>query len=275
MTSRSPAANRTSRGFAWDPAAYAANSASQQAWARELIAQLQLRGDEQILDVGCGDGKVTAELARAVPRGAVTGIDASPAMIGFARSAFPSSEISNLRFEIMDARRIRFERVFGLVFSNATLHWVDNHPAFLRGAASALRPGGRLVVSCGGKGNAQDVFVALRSILRLPRWRPFFRKLKKAYFFHRPEDYEKWLPRLGFTTVSVRLADKDMVLVGRDGFGGWFRTTWLPYTQRVPENLREEFIVAVTDRYLARHPADAAGRVHVRMVRLEIQAARL
>ena len=72
----------------WNAADYAANSIVQQTWARELIARLNLRGDEHILDVGCGDGKVTAELARAVPRGAVTGVDASAEMIGFARKTF-------------------------------------------------------------------------------------------------------------------------------------------------------------------------------------------
>ena len=94
----------------WNAADYAANSAAQQTWARELIAQLSLRGDEHILDVGCGDGKVTAEIARAVPTGSVTGIDASPEMIRFARKTFPPRQISNLKFQVMDARKIRFAR---------------------------------------------------------------------------------------------------------------------------------------------------------------------
>ena len=89
----------------WNAADYAANSAVQQIWARELIAQLQLRGDEHILDVGCGDGKVTAEMARAVPTGSVTGIDASPEMIRFARKTFPPGKHPNLEFQIMDARK--------------------------------------------------------------------------------------------------------------------------------------------------------------------------
>jgi trans-aconitate 2-methyltransferase len=78
------AATKAKKDVRWNAADYAANSAAQQIWARELIAQLRLRGDEHILDVGCGDGKVTAELARAVPKGSVTGIDASPEMIAFA-----------------------------------------------------------------------------------------------------------------------------------------------------------------------------------------------
>jgi trans-aconitate methyltransferase len=259
----------------WDAADYAANSAPQQAWARELIARLGLRGHEHVLDVGCGDGKVSAEIARALPHGSVVGIDASPQMIKFARAAFPSGKVPNLKFRVMDARHIRFARPFDLVFSNAALHWVDDHQAFLRQAAAGLRFGGRLVVSCGGKGNAHDVFVALRPEIRRKRWRQFFRTIPKPYFFNSPADYEIWLPQFGFKTIGVRLVPKNAVYTGRDSFTAWLRTTWLPYTQRVPESLREEFIAAVTDRYLGKHPPDAEGRVHVRMVRLEIDAIRL
>jgi trans-aconitate methyltransferase len=259
----------------WNAADYAANSSVQQIWARELIARLKLRGHERMLDVGCGDGKVTAEIARALPGGRATGVDASAEMIAFAQKAFPARKNPNLAFHVMDARKIKFDPGFDLIFSNAALHWVDDHQAFLRGAAACLRPGGRLVVSCGGRGNAQDVFLALRPEMRLKRWRPFFRRIPKPYFFYSPEDYEKWLPRFGFKTLRVRLAPKDATYGGRAGFAAWLRTTWLPYVQRVPEDLREPFIAAVAERYTARHPADADGKVHVRMVRLEIDAVKV
>jgi trans-aconitate 2-methyltransferase len=258
----------------WNAADYAANSVIQRTWARELIAKLNLRGDQHILDVGCGDGKVTAEIARAVLRGAVTGIDASRQMIGFARKIFPQSKIPNLKFRIMDARKIRLAQKFDCIFSNAALHWVDDHQAFLRGVASVLKPGGRLIVSCGGKGNAHDVFLALRPEMRLARWREFFRKMPAPYFFYAPEDYEKSLPRFGFKMQSIKLAPKDATYDGAEGFATWLRTTWIPYVQRVPESMREEFIAAVTERYVAKHPLDADGKVHVRMVRLEIDAVK-
>ena len=259
----------------WNAADYAANSVVQQAWARELIAKLKLRGDEHILDVGCGDGKVTAEIARAVPHGAVTGIDASAEMIGFARKAFPSTEVSNLKFQITDARKISLKEKFDVVFSNAALHWVDDHEAILRGVAAVLKPGGRLVISCGGKGNAHDVFLALRPEMRLKRWCSFFRKMPLPYFFYAPGDYEKWLPKHGFKINAVDLAPKDATYDGVEGLTTWLRTTWLPFVQRVPETVREEFIAAVTQRYLAKHPADRENRVHVRMVRLEIDAVKI
>jgi trans-aconitate methyltransferase len=135
-----------------------------------------------------------------------------------------------------------------------------------------LKPGGRLIVSCGGKGNAHDVFLALRPEMRLKQWRDYFRKMPAPYHFYAPSDYEKWLPKFGFKTKKVQLAPKDALYPGADGLATWLRTTWIPYAQRVPESVREEFIAAVTARYLAKHPADKSGNVHVRMVRLEIDA---
>ena len=256
----------------WNAADYAANSAVQYSWARELISHLKLRGDERVLDVGCGDGKITAELARSVSEGQVIGVDSSPEMIRFACETFPAKTNPNLKFQTGDARGLESIGKFDLLFSNAALHWVEDHHAFLRGAAAVLKPGGRLMVSCGGKGNAHDVFLALRPEMRLARWRKFFRNISKPYFFYAPEDYEKWLPGFGFKSLRIKLEPKDAIYAGAEGFATWLRTTWLPYTQRVPGELREDFIAAVTARYLARHSADKAGLVHVRMVRLEIDA---
>lgn len=90
----------------WNAADYAANSAVQQSWARELIARLPLRGSENVLDVGCGDGKVTAEIARSAPQGRILGVDASPEMIAFAQATFPPAAAANLKFQICDARKI-------------------------------------------------------------------------------------------------------------------------------------------------------------------------
>ena len=269
------ATSSPSKDIKWNAADYAANSVVQQTWARELIAKLNLRGDEHILDVGCGDGKVSAELARAVSRGSATGVDASPQMIGFAKKNFATTEFPNLRFRVMDARKIKFDRRFDLIFSNAALHWVDDHQGILRGAGSVLKTGGRLMISCGGKGNAADVFTALRPEMRRARWRNFFRQMPTPYFFHAPEDYKNWLPRFGFKIQNLQLTPKDATYDGADGFATWLRTTWIPYVQRVPENLRKEFIAAVTQRYVAKHPPDADGPIHVRMVRLEIDAVKV
>jgi trans-aconitate methyltransferase len=261
--------------FQWNPRDYAVSSSSQARWGQDLIGQVPWRGQERVLDVGCGDGRLTADLARQVPRGRVLGIDSSADMIAHARTTHPEGKHPNLQFRQMDAGTIRLPREFDIVFSNAALHWVADHQAFLRGAASALRGGGRLVVSCGGKGNAAEVFHALRGEMRSPAWRPFFRKLQKPYFFHSGEEYRQWLPAAGFQPVTIRLAARAARHEGADAFTGWFRTTWMPYTHRVPEEKRAEFITAVVSRYLGAHPPEANGAVVVNMVRLELEAVRV
>ena len=264
---------------AWNAGGYAANSAVQLSWARELIARLALRGDEQVLDVGCGDGKITAEIARTLPRGSATGTDVAPEMIAFANMTFPRAVFPNLKYLVADARHLDVvgsagDR-FDLIISNAALHWVDDHSAFFRGAASLLKTGGRLAVFSGGLGNAWDVFLALRPEMRSPRWREYFRHLTRPYFFYPAAAYETWLPQAGFRLERLELVPKDTWYDGADGLATWLRVTWLPYVQRVPEAFREEFSAAVTRRYLAGHPADEQGRVHVRMMRLEIAAVKI
>lgn len=259
----------------WDPEDYAASSASQARWGQELISRIAWCGDERVLDVGCGDGRLTMALARKVPSGEVLGIDSSADMIAHARAVHSETDSPNLRFLPMDARRIKLPSRYDLVFSNAALHWIPDHPAFLRGAADVLRPGGRLMVSCGGRGNAADVFAALRTQMRAPDWRACFRNLEKPYFLYSEADYDQWLPEAGFKPVVVRLVSKDAVHEDTAAFKAWLRTTWMPYTQRVPEERRGEFIEAVVQCYLKVRPVDVRGAVRVRMVRLELDAVRI
>ena len=108
----------------WDPRDYAVNSSSQALWAQELMERVDWRGDEVVLDVGCGDGRLTAELAARVPSGRVLGIDSSAEMVAHAQRTHPSVAYPNLRFARMDAAAIQLPREYDLVFSNAALHWV-------------------------------------------------------------------------------------------------------------------------------------------------------
>lgn len=259
---------------AWNAADYAANAAAQRAWARELLAGLHLQGTEVILDVGCGDGAVTAEIAGLVPRGHVIGVDNSPAMIAHAQEQH-GGILPHLEFRRMDARQLFLERPVDVVFSNAALHWVDDHPAFLQGAARALRPGGRLVVSCGGRGNAADMFKSVRSAMRDARWRSCFRGMERPYHFFGPEKYRHWLAEAGLVGRSVQLTPRDMLQPSLEALAGWLRTTWLPYTQRVPEPQRAAFIQAVVDHFAAQPGVRLEQGWRVRMVRLEIIADKL
>ncbi len=256
----------------WNPEDYAQNSSVQLAWARELIRRLDLSGDETVLDVGCGNGVVASELSRALPAGLVLGIDSSAAFIDYAKEHYRGDVYPNLAFERMDARHLVSDRRFDLVFSNAALHWVDDHPAFLAGAARLLKAGGSLVVSCGGKGNAAGIVRAMEEVIHKQPWADYFSEFEFPYFFYSTTDYENWLPAAGFTATRLELVEKDMTHPGRDGLAGWVRTTWIPYTHHVPARFRDRFVFECVNAYLASHPLDQDGQSHVRMIRLECEA---
>ena len=256
----------------WNPEEYAKHSTAQLAWARELIARLKLRGDESLLDVGSGDGKVTAEIAVALPRGRVVGLDGSPEMAEFARAHYDAGRFPNLEFVCMDARRIELNRRFDIVFSNAALHWIGDHPAVLNGLSRIMRRGARLIISCGGRGNAADMLEAIAAVTAGDGWRKYFAGFVFPYHFYGPDEYSRWLPEAGLSPLRVELVPKNMPQPGAEGLAGWIRTTWLPFTERVPESKREAMIQEVVSRYLGRFPVDVAGDAYVKMVRLEVEA---
>lgn len=257
--------------YAWDAHEYARHSSAQLIWAEELIGKLGIRGDESLLDIGCGDGKITARIAGLLPRGQVVGLDASPEMIQLARSRCGGKEHTNLAFVQQDAREIALAEQFDLVFSAAALHWIQDHGAVLRGIKRSLKPGGRILLQMGGRGNARDVFSALQQVVAVPPWQPYFAGFAAPYSFYGPDDYEVWLIQEGFQIDRVELIPKEMVHTV-DGFKGWLRTTWFPYTDRLPEALRERFLDELVAAYSAGWPLDADGNVHVQMVRLEVAA---
>ncbi|MFH1845422.1 MAG: NAD(+) diphosphatase [bacterium] len=256
----------------WDARDYQHSSAVQQQWALDLLDVLKLQSDERLLDLGCGDGKVTAEIAGRLTAGSVVGIDSSAAMVELASRTFPATTYPNLSFQLADAAALPFTNEFDVVFSSATLHWVADHQRVLAGIRNSLRPGGRLLLQMGGAGNAEKIFAVVSELSAEPSWRSYFADFTFPYAFHGPADYAVWLPEAGLAPQRLELIPKDMVHSDRDALAGWIRTTWLPYTQRLPEGNRDEFIAELVNRYLASHPVDTDGATHVLMQRLEVAA---
>jgi len=124
--------------YTWNPQDYAKHSSTQEAWARELLTQIDLHPDDVVLDVGCGDGRTTAAIAKSVPNGRVVGVDLSADMVAHATNQHCRPPIDNLRFARADAATLPFTAEFSVVFSNATLHWVPDQRAAVHGIARAL-----------------------------------------------------------------------------------------------------------------------------------------
>jgi trans-aconitate 2-methyltransferase len=255
----------------WDAEKYQKSSPVQQKWAKELISRLALKGNEAILDIGCGDGKVTAELAVHVPRGLVVGLDNSLEMIRFAREHFPTTSHQNLSFELGEAENLKFDCNFDLVVSFACLHWVTDHRPVLAGIRRALKPGGKALLQFGGKGNAAQAVEVVERVISRPEWQGHFRSLVFPWAFYDSTEYRGWLNEAGLNATRVDMVAKDMAYSDRQGLKAWFQTTWMPYIERVPQERREQLTEDVLDAYTASYPPDSSGIIHINMMRLEIE----
>jgi trans-aconitate methyltransferase len=255
--------------YQWNAADYANNSKGQEHWAQELLGLLELRPDDRVLDIGCGDGRNTAAIAARVPRGEVVGVDLSEDMVSHAARHHSSG---NLRFMQADASRLPFNDEFDWIFSSATLHWVKDHRPVLAGISKALKSNGHLVAQMGGAGNGAALIQAFDAVRASEAWRGDFSGFESSYGFHHPDDYRPWLQQAGFNVTECRLIPKDMRHANRTELHGWIRTAWLPYTSRVPEERRAAFIDSAIDVYLASNPPQRDGSISVRMMRLQVQA---
>jgi trans-aconitate methyltransferase len=235
----------------WDAAAYARQSSLQAAMAEEELAALDLVGDERVLDLGCGDGRISAAIARRVPRGSVVGVDPSSHMIEFARTRFPAEKSPNLSFEVGDARALAFRAEFDLVVSFNALHWVLRADQALRSIRAALRPAGRAIlrfVSGGGRTSLEDVIEMVRAE---PRWAPAFAGFVRPYVHPLPEEYARLCVAAGLRVVHEEVRDERWDFGSREAFVAFCRATFVEWTQHLPEGEHDAFIAEVLDRYRA------------------------
>ena len=262
----------TSPNYKWNAQDYAKNSQNQFQWAQELIPKLQLKGNETLLDIGCGDGKITAELAKYLPKGKAVGIDSSRNMINLAEKNFSAKDYPNLSFQVMDARKLTFQDEFDRAFSNAALHWVLDQISVLKGIQRSLKSGGKLLFQMAGKGNAKDIIGKIEQLMPLDSWNQYFLGMAFPYGFYDAEEYRAFLESAGLIADRIELFPKVMKLQDAEGLAGWVRTTWLPFTDKLPEALKSKFVSEIVDRYLKDHPVDANSVVNVGMIRIEVQA---
>ncbi len=187
----------------WNAAEYEVLASPHVDWGMKLLESVELRGDEGVVDAGCGTGRVTEMLLERLPDGSVLAVDASGAMVEAARERFAGDD--RVRVEVADLLEFEVGEPVELVLSTATFHWIKDHDLLFSRLAGALKPGGRLVAQCGGAGNIARVRAAAREVMREERFRPYFEgwgdpwnfadegatraRLEEAGF----EDVEAWL----------------------------------------------------------------------------------
>ena len=204
-----------------------------------MVALLDPQGGECILDLGCGTGHLTAQIAESGAR--VTGVDRSAEMVAAARLAYP-----NLKFEISDARNLSFQEEFDAVFSNATLHWIHEPELVLQGVFRALRPGGRFVAEFGGKKNIhamQDAFDRALAELGAAK-----RGEVQPWYYPSVSEYSTLAERNGLEVRFITLFDRPTGLAdGAAGMRNWINMFATDYLAKAGESRREKFLGRVEE----------------------------
>jgi trans-aconitate 2-methyltransferase len=190
----------------WDAATYDRVSDIQLNWALEQLERLALDGDEVVLDAGCGSGRVTALLADRVPRGRVYGVDVAPSMAAHAQEALGGRAV----ILCQDLVELRLPGPVDAIFSNATFHWVSDHDALFGALHRTLKPGGRLVAQCGGKGNINRFRVLADEVALTDPFAPYFADWHGPWNYADDVSTAARLERAGFTDVSCWLEPKSV-----------------------------------------------------------------
>jgi trans-aconitate methyltransferase len=231
--------------FEFDAERYRQASAHQEEWGRRLISELGLAGGERVLDLGCGDGRLTAQLADLVPRGSVLGIDASASMIEATRA----HERENLESIVLDIDDLDFQEEFDLLFSNATLHWIRDHHRLLEHSIRALKPGGALRFNFAGDGNCAHFYRAVREVMGGERYRGYFEEFDWPWFMPAVEQYREIVASFPLRDARVWGENADTFFPGEEALIAWIdQPSIVPFLTCIHEADKQSFRAEVIER---------------------------
>jgi trans-aconitate 2-methyltransferase len=260
MSGRSPTGAMNTGPLDWDAKTYDAVSDPQFSWGMEVLERLELSGEENVADAGCGSGRVTAELAERVRGGGVLAIDGSPAMIAHAKERL-GDRVSYL---VADLSELELDEPVDLIFSTATFHWILDHERLFGRLHAALRPGGRLVAQCGGEGNVADHARVIASVAARPEFASHLEQMTGMWNFAGPEETERRLLAAGFSEVRCWLEPKPVTPERPLEFTS--TVTLGPLLAQLPEERRRPFAEAIL--------AESEKPLTLDYVRLNIEAQR-
>jgi trans-aconitate 2-methyltransferase len=225
----------------WDAETYEEISDPQLMWGMEALERLEVKGDETVVDAGCGTGRVTEALLERLPDGHVIAVDGSEDMIGKARERL-GDRVDYVHGDLLE---LSLPEPVDVVFSTATLHWILDHDALFRRLRSVLRPGGRIVAQCGGKGNAAAHARAIGTVASRHEFGQHFSQMPGLWNFASPEETESILAAAGFTEVRCWLEpkplrpDRPLEFISAMTLG--------PILAQLPEEKRRPFAEAVLE----------------------------
>jgi trans-aconitate 2-methyltransferase len=233
----------------WNSSAYHRLSAPQVSWGKKVLSRLRLRGDEVVLDAGCGTGRLTAELLAALPRGRVVGIDLSENMLGSAREHLARFR-SRMSLAACDLLHLPFENAFDGIVSTAAFHWVLDHDRLFANLQRALVSGGWLEAQCGGGPNIARLRERINALAATPEFSRYFADFREPWLFQDAESAAETLRRAGFVAIETSVEPALTVLENAEHYGEFVRNIILRrHLRNIPsETERARFMAKLTEQ---------------------------
>jgi trans-aconitate 2-methyltransferase len=233
----------------WDATVYHRVSNPHVAWGSRVLERLPLRGDETVLDAGCGTGRLTEALLERLPRGRVIGVDRSRNMLERAAEHLAPKYGERIELKEGDLLERVVDEPVDAIFSTATFHWIDDHAALFRTLNDQLLPGGRLVAQCGGGPNLAQLRERIDRIAQNEPFRSAFADWRGPWRFATPDETARQLAAAGFTEIETGLEYAPATMESPETYREFLRTVILhPYLERLP---REEDRETLLDRLTA------------------------
>jgi ubiquinone/menaquinone biosynthesis C-methylase UbiE len=217
--------------------------------AAEALGLLDLSGSENVLDVGCGNGNVTAEIASRVSQGRVVGIDPSRNMIESASNQFGPPNYCNLRFIVADARHLPLRPKFNLIVSFNALHWIHQQEEALRSLRSVVVPDGKAQIRLVPIGERKSLETVIDETRRSSEWIEYFRDFQDPYLRLTQDEYAMLAEQSGFRVIHIHTTLKTWDFQSRAAFCAFGAVTFVAWTRFLPDSRKSAFVNAVLDRY--------------------------
>ena len=227
----------------WNATEYDRISQVQLAWGKHVLARRAWKGNEIVLDAGCGSGGLTRLIAGKVQEGRVYAVDKDLDMVRHTREKLAG--LHNVQVIQADLAQVKLPEQVDVVFSNAVLHWVMDHGKAFANFYMLLKEGGKLVAQCGGQGNLDKAIAILDGIAASEPFAAHFAGWQKPWNFAGPQDTEILLRRAGFAKASAYISSEPTTFASHDQFSSFVKTVVIwPYLSRLPAESRERFLKA-------------------------------
>jgi len=238
----------------WDAAKYHRISDPQLAWGRAVATRLAPVAGERILDVGCGTGRLTEEIAR-TPGITVVGLDRSASMLRQAAGRGQIPDVGLPTYVLGDGADLPFANAFDAIFSAATFHWIPDHDRLFRSLYSALKPGGRVIAQCGGAQNLDRLYGRARTLMQSAGYAPHFSGWRDFNHFENVPETKDRLARAGFADIDVSLASSPVTFERPEQFSEFVAAVCLRHhLDRLPSGDRDAFMQRMTDQAVEDNP---------------------